>query len=353
MTFEEILSYNFGGNTANEYLISLGVFVLIIIILKIFKQVGINKLRKLADHTRVEFDDMLIKFIESIGWLFYFILALYFSLKFINLPQIVDKIVYYSAIVIVVWYVVKVFQEIIDFGTKKIISKRRKENEKFEPANLNLLTKILKGVVWVTAVIIVLQNFGYNISALIAGLGIGGVAVAFALQNILGDIFASFSIYFDKPFEIGDFIVVGDDMGTVKKIGIKSTRLQTLQGQELVVSNKELTEVRVNNYKKMEKRRIVFSFGVEYETPTEKVKKIPQIVKSIIDKIELADLDRVHFKEFGDFSLNYEVVYYIGSSDYNKYMDIQEKINLELKEEFEKENISFAYPTQTVYLNKT
>jgi len=352
MNFKEILNYNFGGNMVNEYLIALGVFVLTIIILKIFKNVGIKKLEKLVDHTRTEFDNILIGFIESIGWPFYFILALSLALQFVQFPEIIRKIVYCLTVIIVIWYVIKAIQEIINFVAQKIISKRQKENEKFEPANLNLLTKTLKGIVWLGAVILILQTLGYNISALVAGLGIGGVAIAFALQNILGDIFASFSIYFDKPFQVGDFIAIGKDMGVVKNIGIKSTRLQTLQGQELVISNKELTEKRINNYKKMEKRRITFGFGIEYETLTEKLKKIPQIVKDIIDNIELADLDRVHFKRFGDFSLDYEVVYYIKTSDYTKYMDIQQEINLALKQEFEKQEIVFAYPTQTIYLSK-
>ncbi len=206
--------------------------------------------------------------------------------------------------------------------------------------------------VWLVAAIIVFQNLGYNVSALVAGLGVGGIAIAFAVQNILTDIFSSFSIYFDRPFQEGDYIVVGDDSGTVKKIGIKSTRIQSLKGEELIVSNKELTETRIHNYKKMRERRISFNFGVVYETPTEKLRKIPEIVKSITDKIELVRLDRVHFDKFGDFSLSFEVVYYLNTSDYNKYMDIQQDINIDLKEAFKKEKIDFAYPTQTVFLNK-
>ena len=215
-----------------------------------------------------------------------------------------------------------------------------------------ILNKIIKGVLWAVAVIIILSNFGYNVSALAAGLGIGGLAIAFAMQNILSDVFASFSIYFDKPFRIGDFIIVGDDLGTVKHIGIKTTRIQTLQGQELIISNKELTETRVNNYKKMERRRISFTFGVEYGTKLKQLKKISSIVKEILDKIKIADLDRVHFKQFGDFSLNFEVVYYVNKPDYLTYMDTQQEINFALKERFEKEGIVFAFPTQTIYLNK-
>jgi len=345
--FNQILNYYFLDNSIKGYLIAFGFFVLAIIVLKIFKQIIIVKIKKLADHTKTEFDDLLIKTVDSIGWPFYLFLSLYFTFKFIIIPGILERIVFYLLLIIGIYYVVRGIQRIIDYGFHKIIKKKQ------DTAVVNLLSKITKIVLWVIAIIIILQNLGYNISTLAAGLGIGGLAIAFAIQNILGDIFASFSIYFDKPFQIGDFIIVGNDMGTVKKIGIKSTRIQTLQGEELVISNKELTEIRIHNYKKMEKRRIVFTFGVVYETPTEKVRKIPDIVKNIINSVNLAETDRIHFNKFGDSSLNFEVVYYLNSSDYNEYMDVQQQINLAIKQKFEKEKIEFAYPTQTVFINKT
>ena len=351
--FNQILNYYFWNNSLKEYLIAFGVFILVIIILKVFKKTIIKKLKKLADHTRIEFDDLIIKIIDSIGWPFYLFFSLYLAFQFIQLPDVVEKIVFYVFLIVVIYYVVRGVQELIDYGVQKLIKqKQEQEKEKFDPSVIKLISKILKGLLWGFAIIIILQNLGYNISTLVAGLGIGGIAIAFALQNILTDIFASFSIYFDKPFQIGDFIIVGDDMGTVKKIGIKSTRVQTLQGEELVMSNKELTEIRIHNYKKMEKRRIVFAFGVVYETPTEKVRKIPDIVKNVINSVNLAETDRVHFNKFGDSSLNFEVVYYLNSSDYNEYMDVQQQINLAIKQEFEKEKIEFAYPTQTVFINK-
>ena len=217
---------------------------------------------------------------------------------------------------------------------------------------IDLLAKALKAILWVVAVVLVLSNLGYNVSTLIAGLGIGGIAIAFALQNILGDLFASFAIYFDKPFQVGDYIIVDDDAGTVKHIGIKSTRIQSRQGEELIISNKELTEARVHNYKKMEKRRIVFTFGVIYETPTQKLKKIPNIIKEIVGKTETAEIDRVFFKEFGEFGLNFEIVYFLKSSDYALFVETQPKINLAIKDSFEKEGIEMAYPTQTVFVKK-
>jgi small-conductance mechanosensitive channel len=204
---------------------------------------------------------------------------------------------------------------------------------------------------------VVLSVLNIDLTGIVLGMGVAGIAIALALQNVLGDVFSAFTIYFDKPYEIGDFIIIGGDMGIVKKIGIKSTRLQTLQGEELVVSNNEMISTRIQNFKKMRKRRIVFQFGVTYGTSSEKLKKIPEIIKKIINpknkKLpEVYNLDRVHFREFGDFSLNFEVVYYLKTGDYNKYMDTQQEINFEIKDAFEKEGIEMAFPTQTVLLEK-
>ena len=181
---------------------------------------------------------------------------------------------------------------------------------------IKFLGTIIKVILWVAAGALVLDNMGYKITSLIAGLGIGGVAVALALQNILGDLFSSFAIYFDKPFKIGDFIVVGEYMGTVKKIGIKTTRIQALQGEEIVIPNNELTNAKVQNFGVMEKRRIVFSLGLNYNTPFDRLKKVPNFIKEIIENQKGAEINRVHFKSFGDFSLIYEIVYYVNSHTY-------------------------------------
>ena len=200
---------------------------------------------------------------------------------------------------------------------------------------LFVLKKIINGIIFLFAFLIILYVLEIDLSGIVVGLGVGGIAIAFALQNVLSDAFSAFSIYFDKPFEIGDFIVVGDDSGTVKKIGMKSTRVQLLQGEELVLANSVLTTTNVRNFKKMRKRRIKFTFGVTYDTPSKKLKKIPDMVKKIIEGNKLTTVDRIHFKEFGDFSLNFEIVYYINSKDYVKYMDAQQEINFAIKETFE------------------
>jgi small-conductance mechanosensitive channel len=217
---------------------------------------------------------------------------------------------------------------------------------------LFVLKRIVNAIIFLFAFLIILYVLQIDLSGIVIGLGVGGIAIAFALQNVLSDIFSAFSIYFDRPFEIGDFIVIGEYSGTVKKIGMKSTRVKLLQGEELVLANSVLTTTNVRNFKKMRKRRIKFNFGVTYDTSSEKLKKIPNMVSKIIEKNKLTNIDRIHFKEFGDFSLNFEVIYYINSKDYAKYMDVQQEINFAIKEAFEKVGIEMAYPTQTIFLNK-
>jgi small-conductance mechanosensitive channel len=211
----------------------------------------------------------------------------------------------------------------------------------------------IKIVITCIALIILLDNMGIKISALVAGLGIGGIAIAFASQAVLGDLFSFFVILFDRPFEIGDFIIVDDLMGTVENVGIKTTRVRSLGGEELIFSNTSLTNARVRNYKRMARRRVVFKLGVTYQTSLENIKEIPEIIKKIISSESEVLFDRAHFSSYGDFALIYEVVYNVLNSDYNKYMDVQQSINFKIKEEFDKRKIDFAYPTQTLFINKT
>ncbi len=223
---------------------------------------------------------------------------------------------------------------------------------KNSPHLLFLLKKIIQIVVFVVALLIILYVLDVNLTGAVVGLGVGGIAIAFALQSTLGDFFSAFSIYFDRPFEIGDFIIVGDQAGTVKAIGIRSTRLQLLQGEELVLPNQQLTSSNVRNFRKLKRRRIVLNIGVTYETSSEKLQKIPSIITDIINKMEIATLERVHFTEFADFSLKFLIIYYVESADWGEYLKVQEKINYAIKEEFEKEGIEMAYPTSTVFVKK-
>lgn len=205
-------------------------------------------------------------------------------------------------------------------------------------------------VAYALILLLALQNAGVDVTSLIAGLGIGGIAVALAMQNILGDLFASLTIALDKPFVIGDFIVVGSEMGTVENIGLKTTRVRSLSGEQLVFGNADLLSSRIRNYKRMTERRVVFGFGVVYDTPPETIEAISAIVRRAVEAQANVRFDRCHFYRFGASSLDFEAVYFINSPDYNAHMDAQQAVHLAIARAFRERHIEFAFPTQTVYV---
>jgi len=348
---ENFWTYTLWGNTIKDYLISICAFTITALILWLFKNVVLKRLKKVTKRTKSKIDDILVSCLTVIKWPLYLVIALWVAFKFIVISDKLNQIYNYFVIIVIVYYATRIIQELINYFTTDISNKRKEEGRATDAGIIKLINNILKVILWVVAILIVLENFGFNIKTILAGIGIGGIAIAFALQAILGDILACFSIYFDRPFDIGDYITFNDISGNVKKIGIKSTKIDSLWGEEIIVSNKYLSNNIVKNYKRMQKRRIEFFFGVLYETPIEKLKMIPDIVREVIGEIEICQVDRVHFYKIGDYSFNFDVVYYVLDPDYSKYMEVQQQINFALKERFEKENIVFAYPTQTVYLN--
>ena len=216
--------------------------------------------------------------------------------------------------------------------------------------SLGIIGFVLNVVIWAMVLLLTLDNLGIDITALIAGLGIGGIAVALAVQNVLGDLFASLSITLDRPFVVGDFLIVGDYMGSVEYIGIKSTRLRSLSGEQIVIANSDLLSSRVRNYGRMQERRVVFETRVTYETDPDHIERIPTLIREIIESQPDTRFDRSHFAKHSPASLDFETVFYVLSADYNKYMDIQQRINLRLHRELLAMGVGFAYPTQKVYL---
>jgi len=282
--------------------------------------------------------------------LFYFA-AFYMGIKTLTLHPLVDEGLNYLGMILATFFGVRFFLLLTGFVLENYWVIREKDEAKKNA--LGGIITAFKVIVWGFAFIVLLDNFGIKVSGLLAGLGIGGVAVALAAQAVLGDLFSYFAIFFDRPFEIGDYIIVGDYMGTVEYIGVKTTRIRSLSGEQLILSNTDLTGSRIRNYKRMKRRRINFQLRVTYQTGLELLREIPGIIKEIIGSKEDALFDRAHFASYGDFSLIFEVVYYILSPDYTKYMDIQQEINLQINEEFTKRGIEFAYPTQTLFINRT
>ncbi len=332
------------------------VFILSYIVLWVIRDVVIYKLRSWTENKKhIKYVAVLIKAIEGISSWVYILVSIWLSVQFFSLPQVSTLLINGVLYVTLAWQAIRIISTVIEQVVGDYLKNRVDEYGNVDPNSAtmsNLVSMLAKILLWSFGLIFVLSNLGIEVTSLIAGLGIGGVAIAFALQGVLSDLFASFSIYFDKPFRVGDFVVIGNDMGVVENIGIKSTRLRTLQGEELVVSNNELTTTRVQNFKKMKERRVAFEFGIAYETPAEKVKAVPQMVTEIFEKLDGGRLDRVHFTKFGDFALIYEVVFYVESPDFNEYMRIKQEFNFELMDRFSVENINFAYPTQTIFLKK-
>ncbi len=346
----QILNYAMWGNSIQSYLVALLVFAGGVVFLKIFKSIVIARIKELSAKTKTELDDMTIDAINSIHWPFFVLASFYVSLNFIMIPESIRKWFFYAFLISAVYYSIKFINELINFTVKKLSKKQENQSD---AAIIKLLGTVAKITLWIGAGLLVLSNMGVNVSSLIAGMGIGGIAVALALQNVLGDLFSSLSIYFDKPFRIGDYITIGTQSGHVKKVGLKTTRIETPQGEELVVANSELTKAQLSNFGAMKRRRVVFSVGVTYDTPLSKLKKIPDWIKEIINSHgEMTEIVRIHFATFGDFSLIYNIVYYVNSKEYNDYMDIQENINFKILEKFEEENVEMAFPTQTLYLKK-
>jgi small-conductance mechanosensitive channel len=304
-----------------------------------------------AKETETKIDDRILRDIKAPIILLAFFVGLHYALQPMSFlgsyAETVSQLFDIAQILVITFIIVRVLNILVSW-----FGERAKNEKRMSEHLLSILKQLIRAVVYLFAFFAILGVFKVDLSGIVVGLGVGGLAIALALQNILGDAFSAFLIYFDRPFEVGDFIVIGEYSGNVKKIGMRSTRIKLLQGEELVVSNRELTTAEIRNFKKLRKRRVVFKFGVAVDTPSEKLKTIPQILKEIISKIKLTEFDRAHFSEFGDFTFNFEVVYYIKTADYKKFMDIKQTINLELVETFERENIVMPFPTQSVVLEK-
>ena len=346
---QNFLNQSYFGNTILHYFIALGIFILGIIIIKIFKVVILKRLQKWAEATETTIDDLLISGIQKTVVPLLYFGAFYLGVKSLKIdPNIVD-IINKIVVVVFTFFLLRAITSVIRFTLNAYVS--RKSEGQSREKELRGISTIISLVIWTVGLVFLMDNLGFKVSAVITGLGIGGIAVALAAQAILGDLFAYFVIFFDRPFEIGDFIIVGDKVGSVEYIGLKTTRVRSLGGEQLIISNKDLTDSRIHNYKKMERRRVVFQLGVIYQTTFEQVKESPVIVKQIIENQQDATFDRGHFAKYGDFSLNFEFVYYVNSQDYVKYMDTQQSINLAIYKSFEEKGIEFAYPTQTLFMS--
>jgi small-conductance mechanosensitive channel len=345
----EFVENLFQNNPPQVWLTALVTILITILVLALIRNRLGAKLKVLALRTQNTLDDAVVEAVLKTKWFFIVYVAIWFGSRWLELSSSVSEFLN-GALVALLIIQAAVWGTIIIGELVRHFVRLQVEGESTQIATTTALTFVGKLVLWSMALLLLLENMNFDVSALVASLGVGGIAVALAAQNILGDLFASLSILFDKPFVVGDFIIVDTMMGSVEKVGLKTTRVRSLSGEQLIFSNNDLLSSRIKNYKRMEERRVVFTLGVTYQTKAEKMEMIPAIVREAIEKEEKARFDRSHFKGYGDFALLFETVYWVTDPDYTLYMDIQQKINFELFQRFEEEGIEFAYPTQTIHL---
>ncbi|HWR43397.1 mechanosensitive ion channel family protein [Sporomusa sp.] len=346
---QDIMNQTFFQNSVEKYLISLSVFVLTLIVVKLFESAVLSRLKTWAGNTTSKIDVMLLNNLEKTLLPAMYYGSFYLAIRSLTLNYVLSRAIDVIGIIILTISGIRFLVAAVDYALEHVL--RTKDNTDKE-RNLKAIMPILKVMIWAIGLIFLLDNLGFQISAVVAGLGIGGIAVALAAQALLRDLFSYVAIVFDRPFELGDSITIGEHAGTIEHIGIKTTHIRSLGGEQLVFSNSDLTNSRIQNYKRMTNRRVIFRFRVIYNTTSQQLKEIPEIVEHIIENIEDTTFDRAHFISFGDYSLDFEVVYYVVGNDYKKYMNIQQAINLALKEEFEQRSIEFAYITKTLFLQK-
>jgi len=345
--FDRIFFHNPVRDWVAAVAITLGIFIAVRLAKAIFRKI----LTRRSSEAAPGWQDFPLALLEGVHSLFLALLAIYAGSKVLSFPGTPPGYINNVLFLAVLFQGGLMGAHTIRF----MIERYKRQKLESNPAAVTMTSAmgfLLKLLLWVVLLLIALDNFGINITTLIAGFGIGGIAVALAVQNLLGDLFASYTIVFDKPFVIGDFIIVGEFLGTVEHIGLKTTRIRSLSGEQLIFPNGDLLQSRVRNFKRMYERRVVFTIGVLYQTPLEELKEIPGIIRAAVEAQSTVRFDRAHFKAYGAYSLDFEVVYYVLVPDYAVYMDIQQAINLILFKEFQERNIQFAYPTRTVFVEK-
>jgi small-conductance mechanosensitive channel len=347
----ELIKITYLSNTVLSWSVALVTFIIAYFGISTFLKYLAHKMEALSERTQTNLDNLIVDLLKTrTKKLFIIVLALYSASQVLDLPLKADMILKAAAFLTLVIQAGIWGNGIINFLVSRRAAKDGEEGLNLEA--YSVITWLAKATMWVLIILLALNNLGIQITTLIAGLGISGIAVALAVQNILGDLFASLSIVLDRPFIIGDFIIVGDQMGTVEHVGLKTTRVRSLSGEQIIFSNTDLLASRIRNYRRMNERRALFTLGVTYQTPAAKLREIPGMIEEIIAANDMVRFDRAHFSGYGDFSLNFEIVYWVLDRDYKLHMDIQQEIFIAIFRRFEEQGIEFAYPTQTLFLEK-
>lgn len=331
------------GNSALHWVAALLITAIIFLALRQLEKWAAHRIEILTRryHMRAK---IVLEVLNQTKWFFLLAVAFWFGSLVLSISPKISSIINHTVLIVVIFQGAIWLNQMVTSFSNHFGMALVSEGALSSTA-LNFTRVLARSFIWIVAFLLLLDNLNFRIAPLITGLGIGGIAIAFAVQNILADIFASFSIIMDKPFVVGDVIKVDDLQGTVEHIGIKTTRLRSLTGEQIVFANNDLLKTRIRNYKRMSQRRIDLHLNIAYQTPYEKLEKIPKMLKEIVETEPNAQFERSHLKEFGEYAVVFEVIYHVLSREYNDYMDLQQSINFKILKQFDEEKINFAYPT--------
>jgi small-conductance mechanosensitive channel len=337
------------GNTVQMYAIVLGEIIVVWILFRLFRKFIFSLLKKFADRTPSQVDDALVAAAEKFIIPFIYLAINYGIIEQLDFSPHAEHVLKVVIAVITAYYFVRFVNHAIHLSVLLYMERKHESAERI--SHLSGILIVIKALVWICGILMLIENLGYNITTIITGLGIGGIAIALAAQNILTDLFSYFVIFFDKPFEIGDAISVNNISGTVERIGIKTSHIRSVSGEQLIMPNTELVKSTIKNFKRLQRRGVIFKLNVRYDTDNKKLKELPGIIEEIINKQEHVVFDRCHLVALADFSIAYEILYFINSADYKTFMNTQQNIYLEIINAFEKEGIDFAFPGQQFILH--
>jgi small-conductance mechanosensitive channel len=342
----QLFSLTFLGNTVIQWISAIVIVLGMMVVFRIIRRLLARRASEASETAPDRIGTLLLTMLKKISALPVFLVALYIGSIPLTLDIDISNILRTIAFIALAIQAAIWGNQIINFLLVKLVKEKQEDPSSGEAA-YTALSFILRLVMWTIVVLLILDNIpGMEITSLITGLGIGGIAVALAVQNILQDLFASLSIFLDKPFVIGDFIDVDGFVGQVANIGLKTTRVESLSGEEVVFANSDLLSSRIRNYKKMEVRRVLMTVGVAYETPVDMLAAMPGLLEEVVEAVEPTKFRRAHLTALNAYSLDFEVVYEVQSSSYKDFMDVRHQVLLGILRRFEQEGIEIPFPTQ-------
>jgi small-conductance mechanosensitive channel len=352
MTLIQLLAVEIGGNSVQDYLQTLVIFFLFFFGFCFAYHILIKRLETWAKHASTDIAELMVAMLSRLGNAVFFVLALYFSTSSLRLPPAFQTLIHALLVIIITFRCTFLVQEALRYAIRHAYQRKRAKNDPIIESTVSNIIGVLRWIIWLAAMLFLLDNLGVNITTMVAGIGITGIAVGLAAQTILGDAFSAFAIFLDKPFEVGDFVTVDNYMGNIEHIGIKTTRIRSLSGEELIFANSDLTKSRIKNYKRMGDARGVINFSLAFSTPAEKLRQARDLTQEIIKTTPHVRIDHVHLMNFGPSAYTFEAAYYVETSQIDKSMDIQQEICFQIAERLAKIGIIAAPPAQDIIVKK-